>query len=196
MEQTTDTELMKRIIGRDTRAFESIYYRYELFIFNFILKYTGNRELAQDLLQETFTRVWMAAHTFNLMHGNFKGWVLKIALNLTRNELSRKRYDYHYVDVTAMNEGQDELADSHGELPDQATVQSDLKQVISKALGQLSPVLREIIIMKHFQQLKFKEIADITETPEGTLKARFHRAISRLREILAPSDLYDASIQR
>ncbi|MFZ5519392.1 MAG: RNA polymerase sigma factor [Candidatus Zhuqueibacterota bacterium] len=196
MEQNTDKELMKRVIDRDTRAFEVIYCRYELFIFNFILKYSGNRELAQDLLQETFTRVWVAAHTFNLMHGNFKGWVLKIALNLTRNELSRKRYDYHYLDVTAMNEGQDEIADSHGELPDHSSEQSDLKHVIGEALGQLSPVLREIIVMKHFQQLKFKEIAEITETPEGTLKARFHRAISQLREILAPSDLNDASIQR
>lgn len=191
MENKTDKELMRLIVARDTSAFKILYTRYELHVFNFLLKYSGNRELAQDLLQETFTRVWSAAHTFHLRKGNFRGWVLKIALNLCRSEMAKKRYDYNYFDVSEMGDSREELAHPESEQPDAETEHSELKQNIALALAQLSPMLREIIVMKHFQQLKFREIAEITDTPEGTLKARFHRAIFQLREILAPFNLND-----
>ena len=94
MEKLNDKELINLVVDRNSQAFKILYHRYEIRIFNFILRYTGNREIAQDILQETFTRVWFAAHTFDRKKGNFKGWIYKIALNNTRNEMSKKRYDY------------------------------------------------------------------------------------------------------
>jgi len=55
---------------------------------------------------------------------------------------------------------------------------------VSKILNQLKPYLKEIIILKHYHQLKFKEISEITNTPVGTLKARFHRAVAQMKELL------------
>jgi RNA polymerase sigma-70 factor (ECF subfamily) len=83
---------------------------------------------------------------------------------------------------------QDEPAGSRSEEPDAEMEQADLKNAIAKALGKLSPLLREIIILKHYQQLKFSEIAEMTQTPEGTLKARFHRAVAQLKELLDPAE--------
>ncbi|UCE07168.1 MAG: RNA polymerase sigma factor [bacterium] len=189
MEDYSDKKLMKLVVERNSQAFKILYQRYELQIFNFILNYTGRRELAQDLLQETFTRVWFAAHTFNLKKGNFREWVYTIALNITRNEMSKKQYDYQYVDVSEIFGGNHEPIHPETEQPDVKLNQSELKDTILRLLGQLNPHLREIIILKHYQQLKFREIAQITKMPEGTLKARFHRAIAQLKVLLEPLEL-------
>jgi len=189
MEDYSDKKLMKLVVERNTKAFRLLYQRYEIQIFNFIFRYTGNRELAQDLLQETFTRVWFAAHTFDLRKGNFRGWLFKVALNNTQNEMSKKQYSYQYIDVTEMKDSGHEPKYAEKEQPDMKLENLELKNTILKALGKLTPHLREIIILKHYQQLKFREIAEITSTPEGTLKARFHRAIAQLKEMLEPMDL-------
>ncbi len=176
------------VLKKNTRAFRILYSRYEMRIYNFILRYTGNKEIAQDLLQETFTRVWFAAHLFNHASGNFKGWLYTIALNITRNEMSKKRYAYHYFEVSEIPY-QDEPVNPRAEEPDAKIEHADLKNAITKALDKLSPQFREIIILKHYQQLKFNEIAEMTKTPEGTLKARFHRAMAQLKELLDPTEL-------
>ncbi len=183
MEKSTDEELMSMILKKNTKALRILYNRYEVSIFNYILKYTGSRDIAQDLLQETFTRVWYAAHTFSQESGKFRGWLYTIALNNTRNEMVKKRYDFYYVDVTEIK-GEQEPAHPQAEQPDVQLEHSDLKDTIAKALGKLKPHLREIIVLKQFQQLKFREIAEITKVPEGTLKARFHRAIAKLKPLL------------
>ena len=92
MEKSTDVELMSMVLEKNTRAFKVLYFRYEVRIYNFIFRYTGSKEIAQDLLQETFTRVWFAAHSFNSASGNFKGWLYTIALNIARSEMAKKRY--------------------------------------------------------------------------------------------------------
>ena len=188
MDDYPDKKLMKLVVQRNTSAFQILFDRYHVQIFNFILKYIGNRELGQDLLQETFTRVWFAAHTFDLRSGNFKGWIYKIALNITRNEMAKKRYDYQYFDISEISDSPIEPAYADTEQPDVNLDRSELRNTIFNALKQLKPHLREIIIFKLYQQLKFKEIAHITDTPEGTLKARFHRAIAQLKELLEPVD--------
>lgn len=188
MEKSSDKDLMQMIVKRNTRAFRTLYQRYEVGVFNFILRYTGSREIAQDMLQETFTRVWFAAHSFSMKSGNFKGWLFTIALNTTRNEMVKKRYSYQYVDVDEII-GKDEPINPQNEQPDAVMVQTDIKEAIAAALGKLKPHYREIVILKHFQQLKFREISEMMDTPEGTLKARFHKAIGQLKAHLQALEL-------
>jgi RNA polymerase sigma-70 factor (ECF subfamily) len=138
--------------------------------------------MAQDMMQETFTRVWTRARTFRGDQGSFKGWLFTIALNVTRSELSRKRYGVRHLAEDAV-----EALASDADGPDVLLQRSEAGGRVAAALAQLSPHLREVVVMKVYQQLKFREIADITKTPEGTLKARFHRAVAELRERLAPA---------
>lgn len=185
MTKRTDNELMKLIAGKNTDALKTLYGRYDKQIFNFILRYTGSREIAQELIQETFTRIWSAAQTFDQNRGNFKGWLYTIALNITRNEMSKKEYTYHFLDVEEMNERHHHPDDKN---PNPHTVleQDELKHAVATALGTLKPHLREVIIMKNYQHLKFREIAEVIDIPEPTLKARYHRAVALLKEKLSP----------
>jgi len=168
------------VAEKNSLAFKTLYHRYNEAIYNFIRRYTGNREIAQDLLQESFTRIWFAAHTFDQQKGNFKGWLFKIALNITRNEMSKKRYDYFYQDISDFAGKDSNVLTSKT----QPNLDFELKDTVSYVLNQLKPYLKEIILLKHYHQLKFKEISEITNTPVGTLKARFHRAIARMKELL------------
>ena len=182
MEERPDHALVAEVARGDAAALRALYLRYERPTFNLILRLAGNREMAQDMMQETFTRVWTMARTFRGDKGSFKGWLFTIALNLTRSELARKRHRVRHLAEDAV----DDLA-SEADGPDVLLQRSETGGRVVAALAQLSPHLREVVVMKVYQQLKFREIADITKTPEGTLKARFHRAVAELRERLAPA---------
>jgi RNA polymerase sigma factor (sigma-70 family) len=184
MEKKSDKELMQLIAKKNKEALRIIYRRYEIKIFNFILRHTGSRGVAQELIQETFTRIWFASHTFDHRRGNFKAWIYTIALNLTRNEMSKKEYSYKYVDSEHIDHvpGQHQLVESRS--PNDNMEQNERHDSIIHALEKLRPYLREVIILKNFQQLKFREIAEATQLPESTLKARYHRAIELLKKEL------------
>ncbi|NIM11795.1 MAG: sigma-70 family RNA polymerase sigma factor [Candidatus Aminicenantes bacterium] len=186
MEKRTDQELMKLITEKNTLALKALYRRYEIPIFNFILRYTGSREIARELIQETFTRLWFASHLFDQKRGNFKGWLYTIALNITRNEMSKKEYTYQYVEVNEACNPENEGDRREKESPETILQQQELQHTVANALGQLQPYLREVIIMKNYQHLKFREIAKVTNVPEGTIKARYHRAIALLKKSLNP----------
>lgn len=178
----TDNQLMKLLTAKDKMALKELYRRYEMQVFNFLLRYTGRRGIAQELIQDTFTRLWFAAHTFDTKKGNFKGWLYTIALNLARNEMSKKEYSYQFLapdEVHNYHQGED---DPQTKGPDAVLEQKEMQISVNNALGQLQPHLREVIIMKNYQHLKFREIAQVTDIPESTLKARYHKAISELKK--------------
>ncbi len=182
MEDTPDHALVVEVARGDAAALRALYLRYERPTFNLILRLAGNREMAQDMMQETFTRVWTRARTFRGDQGSFKGWLFTIALNVTRSELARKRYGVRHLADDAV-----EHLPSEADGPDVLVARSEVGRLVAEALAQLAPHLREVVVLKVYHQLKFREIADITKTPEGTLKARFHRAVAEMRERLAPS---------
>src|SRR5262249_34713529 len=140
------------------------------------------RHTAEDVLQETFTRVWLMARTYDPLRGSFKGWLFTIALNLTRDELRRRRHGVQHVEV----ENADTFA-STSPGPEAMLARTEKARRVAAAVGRLPPHFREIVVLKVYQQLKFTEIAEITGAPMGTLKARFHRAVAALREELGGS---------
>jgi len=184
MKKYSDEELVLLVNKRNTAALKILFDRYNLAIFNFILRYTNNREFAEDVLQETFTRVWFAAHLFNPKKGNFKAWVFTVGLNITRNEMAKKRYSYQYVEMDEIPGEEQTLMESKFVHPEDLLERAELADTVTKAIQKLNPYLREVLILKHYQKLKFREIAEITNTPEGTLKARFHKAIAQLQKLL------------
>lgn len=186
MQKKTDNELMKLMAGKNKMALKELYRRYEMQVFNFLFRYTGHREIAQELIQDTFTRLWFASHTFDQKKGSFKGWLYTIALNLARNEMSKKEYTYQFLEpgeIHNCREFEDDVQTREGG-PDAVLEKREIQTSIANALGQLQPHLKEVIIMKNYQHLKFKEIAHVTKTPESTLKARYHKAISELKKYL------------
>jgi RNA polymerase sigma-70 factor (ECF subfamily) len=180
----SDEELIALVLEKNSKALKILYERYHIPFYNFVLRYTNSREVSEDILQETFTRVWFASHLFNSDKGSFKTWLFTIGINITRNEMIKKRYTYQYVDFEEMlnEDGTSQQLDN--EEPESILETTELKDAIGRALEKLNPYLKEVILLKHYNQMKFREIAEITNTPEGTLKARFHHGIAELRKLL------------
>jgi RNA polymerase sigma-70 factor (ECF subfamily) len=177
--EETDEALMAAVAGGDASALSALYDRYERPTFNLILRLAGRRDVAEELMQEAFTRLWTTARLFRGERGTFKPWLFTIALNLTRSELSRKRYRVRHLEPEAAEE-----LPALTEGPEALAVRAQEKGRVEAALARLSPLLREIVVLRMYQQLKFAEIARLTGAPEGTLKARFHRAVAELRVLL------------
>jgi RNA polymerase sigma-70 factor (ECF subfamily) len=187
----TDNQLMKLLINKDKMALKELYRRYEMQVFNFLLRYTGHRGIAQELIQDTFTRLWFAGHTFDPKKGNFKAWLYTIALNLARNEMSKKEYTYRFLPPDQVHNFRQVEDNPQTKSPDAVLEQKEIQTSVANALGQLQPQLREVIIMKNYQHLKFKEITRVTGTPESTLKARYHKAILELKKYLHAVEVID-----
>jgi len=185
LSSNSDEELMNLLRKGNTDALKLLYNRYSKGIFNFTLRYTNNREISEDILQEVFTRIWRSSNTFDPNKGTFKTWLFTIGINLTRKEMSKKRYDYDHLDF-------DEIRSfdiNPGGSEDNLVKKTELKDTIEKALAGLNPFLKEVVILKHFQNMKFTEIEEMTKIPVGTLKARFHNALGQLRKLLENQEL-------
>ena len=192
MTRLEDGALMERIVGGDSDAFAALYRRYERPLFNFLLRVTRRRPLAEDLLQETFTRVWRAARTWDPGRGPARSWLYKVALNAARSELGRK---VHRMPHEPIDAGGRELADgASGEGHLAARIdQAHQARAVARALDDLPDYMKEVVVLRCQQQLSFAEIAAVTGAPEGTLKSRFHRAVIALRARLGDAERGGAS---
>ncbi len=176
----SDETLIERVAGGDKDAFTVLYRRYERPVFAVLLRLGGQRALAEEWLQEAFTRVWLAAGTHDPARGQVKPWIYAIALNTARSELSRKRHRTTHVSLDATEM---ELPDAAGGEPLLTARLDGQKQasVLAEALLELPEYMREVVVLRCSRELSFAEIAAVTGSPQGTLKSRFHRAVLALR---------------
>jgi len=183
MPAPSDLELIDRVARRDTRAFGALYARHSRPVFGMLVRLAGRREVAEEWLQETFTRVWLAARTHDPARGAVRAWIFRIALNTARSELGRKRHrtthvslDQTGLDLAGATSGEPELAASLDE--------TRRARELHRALERLPDFMREVVVLRCSRELTFAEIAAVTGAPEGTLKSRFHRAVAALRAAL------------
>jgi RNA polymerase sigma-70 factor (ECF subfamily) len=188
MQALSDRALVERTAGGDTDAFAALYRRYERPVFGALVRLAGGRRaLAEEWLQEAFTRVWLAAHTHDPSRGEVRPWIYKIALNTARSELSRKRYRTPHV---SLDEAGIDLPDAGAGEQGVARRLDEARRAraVALALRDLPDFMREVVVLRCSRELSFAEIAEVTGAPEGTLKSRFHRAVAALREALTPDE--------
>jgi RNA polymerase sigma-70 factor (ECF subfamily) len=177
----SDDTLLERVAGGDKDAFTVLYRRYERPVFSVLLRLAGQRALAEEWLQEAFTRVWLAAASHDPARGAARPWIYAIALNTARTELSRKRSRTPHVSID--DAGMDLPDASAGEPPLLARLDGRRQaDALADALRTLPAYLREVVVLRCSRELSFAEIAAVTGAPQGTLKSRFHRAVIALRE--------------
>ncbi len=180
----SDDKLIERYIKGDIEAFEKLYSKYKLILFNFILSLTHDRELSEDIFQETFIRI--IDNITSYKPSNFKAYLFTIARNLVIDH-RRKKTSTVEKNISSLIEKDEESYNLELSL-DIDSEDKAIKNIESKdiqnAIEELSEEYREIIYLKHFAGLTFKEISQITSTPVGTLLSRFKRALEKLRIIL------------
>ena len=183
-EQVSDEILAAQVARGDSAALEALYDRYASIVLGISLKVIGDRAAAEDVLQETFWRVWRSADTYQSQRGSFTSWLFRIARNLAIDAYRRRN-----VRPQAMfdGEGADSLLnrtpDPDGDVVEQ--VQEDLtNRKVRHALTSLPGAQRQVIEMAYFYGMTRQEIAEATGEALGTIHTRARLALQKLREEL------------
>ncbi|KAB2888946.1 MAG: RNA polymerase sigma factor [Kofleriaceae bacterium] len=183
--QEADEDLMVRYQQGEVRAFEILLGRHRKSVFNFILRYVGDKETAEDLLQETFMRVIKGADAYK-RQAKFTTWLYTIARNLCVDQTRRRKHRRH-ASLDAPMAADDDSGTLLDVLPssemasDRKSVNKQLYQRLQGAIGALSEEQREVFLMREFLDMPFKQIADVVGVPENTVKSRMRYALEKLR---------------
>ena len=190
----SDEELMVRVKEEgDERAFEVLIQRHRKPILNFVYRFMGNREAAEDLSQDVFLRLWASASTY-LPVAKFTTFLYTIAKNLCLNTLAKSRNapSMQSLDDTDSNTAtergnvsvKDGIADPAGS-PDREVVSREIVDRIEEAVGKLSPEHRLVFILTEYHGHSYQEVANIAQCPVGTVASRKNTAVRQLRRRLA-----------
>lgn len=182
-----DEALLARVAGRDSLALDVLYERYARLVYGLALRMLGSAEHAEDIVQETFWRVWRRGGTFQTGRGSVVAWIMGIARNLSVDELRRQRVRPSQVYDTEDTPVLRDLVDEQVDLVDIA-LGGERRRLIERALQQLSGEQRQAIELAYFGGLSQSEIAERLQSPIGTIKTRIRLGMRRLREALLAQD--------
>ncbi len=191
-----EASLIKACKEGDQTAFNLLVWRWEKPLFNFTYKYVGDAHLAQDLVQETFVRVLRSIQGYE-HRGAFSTWLYRIAVNLCKDHLRKRRipmvslHDYYTTPSGERVYVQERVADQRA-ASDEAVAAARRKELVRRLLAGLPDEQRIVILMKEYQGLKFREIAEVLDEPEGTVKARLYRGLRTMREQLERGGITEA----
>jgi RNA polymerase sigma-70 factor (ECF subfamily) len=183
----TDEQAMWRVqASDDAHAFAQLVRRWEGPIQRLCTRMLGDEHRGEDLAQETFARLFAKRKDYQPT-GRFSTFLWRMALNLCYDELRRiKRRPELALDEDNLGEAAD-LAPFTRVEPGADTVllQREEGEIVRQAVLQLSEAYRSVVVLRHYENLKFREIAEVLSIPEGTVKSRMAEALSQLHRILA-----------
>jgi len=159
-------------------------------IYAICYRFTGSSNDAEDLTQEVFLKLYKNLGSFDMQKGSFQTWITTLARNLLVDHFRRTRLDRASESLDASFDGNDDgptmgdrLADSRPS-QEQHVAGLELKVRVQHALKQLSPELREAVILRDLEDMDYKEIATVLKVPEGTVKSRINRGRAELARLL------------
>jgi len=180
----TDEQLMTRLAMRDIRAFEALYDRYGTLVYSTALRVVGDAQLAEDIAQEVFLRIWRRPDHYVPERGRFVTWLLSVARNGAVDQIrTRGRRRRH---ETAGEEVERELPADEGQDPALMAQLADERQKVRRALASLPLEQRRVIEMAYYGGYTQQEIAEMLSQPLGTVKTRIRLGMQKLRATLAP----------
>ena len=188
--QDPDAQLMLRFKDGDTEAFDRLFVKHTRGIVNFAYRFVRNREVAEELAQEVFLKVYENAAGYRIQ-ARFTSWLYKIAANVCLNEIRKPQFRVPHKSMHALpsDDGNDEdrkLEFGTDASPDKIFEQKDLSRIIKQALDQIPEKQRIAFILNKYQELSYSEVADVLESSEKAVKSLIHRAKEALAERLKP----------
>jgi RNA polymerase sigma factor (sigma-70 family) len=190
MAPRVDPEIIARLVlgcqNGDQEAFERLFSFYRGPVYAYLVRTTGDRHLAEDLLQDVFLRLIQNVERYT-ESGRFEAWLFRIAANRVRDWARRK---VHSERVGAVGQTDDEsrgpsVVDRPVEAPPEVRlVRREQTRLLEAAMTTLESDERQVLMLRHYGDLSFREIADIMDSPLGTVLAKSHRALLKLREKL------------
>ncbi len=184
-----DFSLVSRCLRGDEPAWEELVRLHTRKVYGLCFRFTGSGSEAQDLTQEVFLRVFRTLKTFRSTEGSFGTWLARVARNLLIDHYRRTRQER----VTDSIEGQlatiEEGSAGNSARPDQAMAGREASEILQATLQKLSPDLREAVILRDLQEMEYREIAEVLQIPEGTVKSRINRGRAELARHLRKQKL-------
>lgn len=171
----------------DIDALDVLYDRYSRAVYSFAARIVGDRLLAEEVLQEVFTRSWQQAGRFELARGSYASWLLSITHNLAIDEVrkrQRRPQRADMIDATTILQGQ---ADTAADV-EEAAEASELRERIHEVMEMLPESQRVVIELAYFQGLTQREIAALLNEPLGTVKTRMRLGMQKLKEFLGTQE--------
>ena len=185
--KTGDEHLMWRVkMDDDARAFATLMQRWQKPIHSLCTRMTGDVHRAEDLCQDAFARLFARRKGYE-PSGRFSTFLWRIALNLCYDELRKLKRRPELPLVESAEEDGEVAAPSEGLSPDAIVAGEERAAAVRDALQQLAEPYRVVVVLRHYEGLKFREIADVLDIPEGTVKSRMAEALSQLSRMLAPA---------
>ena len=187
--ENTDKKLIDAHLKGDKTAFAELVRRYGDSVLGYLTKMSGSRQQAEDLFQETFKRIHEKAHTLRGNH--FKPWLFTIATNVAIDGMRRRRR----LQVVSLNQKLDcadgrceelgavAVADNRYE-PSQEAVRAEQKEQVQQAVESLPTNQRATLVLAYYQQLSYREVAEVMGCSTGTVKAQMYRALKTLAQRL------------
>jgi RNA polymerase sigma-70 factor (ECF subfamily) len=174
--------LVARCLGGDETAWEQFVRLHTRQVYALCYRFTGSGAEAQDLTQEVFLRVFRSLKSFRSSEGSLGTWLARVTRNLLIDHYRRSRQER----VTDSIEERLPLIEEAGgpSRPDQALAGREASEVLQRALQKLSPDLREAVILRDLEEMEYREIAQVLEIPEGTVKSRINRGRAELGRLL------------
>lgn len=172
-----DYRLMKGIQKGNMVSFNEMVDRYKDRLMNVVGRMLSSKEEAEDVVQETFVRVYLHRQSFNFKHC-FSTWIYTICLNLARNEL-RRRKKFKFYDITEMEGNEKEFAVD-------PKIPTGLTEQLRRSVKELPEKYRVAFLLRDVQEMPYEEVAKVLDVPLGTVKSRVNRARLMLRDKLQP----------
>jgi len=185
LQQMSDEDVMEQLQNGVIPAFDIIVHRFKDRLHNFLYRYTHNHEDCEDLVQETFLRVYKSRQSYKRI-AKLSTWIYTIALNLAKTMYKKKQR----MKTFSIHEDESNPDDRAFDIEDTSILQDEKLHLknsmgeLEKALAELNDDFREAIVLRDIQQLSYEEISEITDTPMGTVKSRINRARQQLQETI------------
>ena len=176
------TLLLERAKRHDLEALDELVDRYANRLFGYLLRLTGHRDDAEELVQEVFVRLVRTIDRYR-HDGRFDAWLFRIATNLARDRARtlKRRPTTGSLDDPGGADAPRLVADPDVESPDRSIQQKEDVDRLQQAMERLPETDRQVILLRHYSEMSFNEIAELMGTPIGTALARAHRALAKLR---------------
>lgn len=175
-----DIACVERALDEDHSAQRVLVKRYQGPIFAYIYRWLRNRADAEDLTQDVFIKMFRALHTYS-RKSSFRAWLYRIARNRVIDYLRRKKPAAVDINVVVVKDG--------NPTPIQVHERTSEQEMLTKVIETLPPLYREVLLLRHRDELSYEEIVEMTGIALGTIKARLHRARHMLKKQLTEAKL-------
>lgn len=183
LKKITDEELMLRFQNGDENSYSELVERYKNKLMNHIFYYMKDRESAEDIVQDTFVRVYLNKEKYKEI-AKVSTWIYTIAINLAKTALSRSGKMNSFSITGKDGENDYEIRDNHSST-DRDVLKNELSDIIMSSIDSLEEKFREIVMLRDIDEMSYEEIAALLQIPTGTVKSRLNRARLNLRDAIA-----------